>query len=41
MGTQKTNIFIDNVSLKYFETQRMASMKQLKWHNTLAFWMWN
>jgi hypothetical protein len=35
LGTHKTKVFT-NVSLKYFETQPKASMKQLIWHNTLA-----
>jgi hypothetical protein len=30
LGTHKTKIFTNNVSLKYFETQRKALMKQLK-----------
>jgi hypothetical protein len=28
---------MDNVSLKYFETQPKATTKQLWWHDTLAF----
>jgi hypothetical protein len=32
----KTKVFTNNVSLKYFEIQLMASTKQLKLHNTLA-----
>jgi hypothetical protein len=27
---------MNNVSLKYFETQPEASAKELKWHDTLA-----
>jgi hypothetical protein len=27
---------MDNVSLKYFETQPRASIKQLRWHDTLV-----
>jgi len=27
---------MDNVSLKYFETQSKPKMKQLRWHNILA-----
>ncbi len=36
LGTHKTKVFTDNVSLKYFETQLKVSTKQLRWHNTLA-----
>jgi hypothetical protein len=28
---------MNNVSLKYFETQPRAMAKQLQWHDTLAF----
>jgi hypothetical protein len=28
---------MNNVSLKYFETQPKAMVKQLQWHDTLAF----
>jgi hypothetical protein len=36
LGTHKTKVFMDNVSLKYFETQPKALTKQLKWHDTLV-----
>ncbi len=36
LGTHKTRVFMDNVFLKYFETQARALVKQLKWHETLA-----
>jgi hypothetical protein len=36
LGTQKTKVFTDNVSLQYFEMQLRAPTKQLKWHDTLA-----
>jgi hypothetical protein len=36
LGSQKTNVFTDNVSLRYFETQPRANAKQLQWHDTLA-----
>jgi hypothetical protein len=32
----KTKVYTNNISLRYFETQPKASMKHLKWHNTLA-----
>jgi hypothetical protein len=32
----KTKVYMDNVSLKYFETQGQMSIKQLRWHDTLA-----
>jgi hypothetical protein len=35
-GTHKTKVFLDNVSLRYFEIQPMALVKQLKWHDTLV-----
>lgn len=34
--TKKKNVFTDNVSLRYLETQPRASAKQLQWHDTLA-----
>lgn len=36
LGTHKTKVFTDSASLKYFETQTKALVKQLKWHETLA-----
>jgi uncharacterized membrane protein YeiH len=36
LGTHKTKVYIDNVSLRYFETQLRVSTKQLKLHDTLA-----
>lgn len=36
LGMHKTKVFMDNVSLRYFETELKASMKQLRWHNTLG-----
>jgi hypothetical protein len=36
LGTHKIKVCTDNVSLQYFEIQPKASMKQLKWHDTLA-----
>lgn len=36
LGIHKTNVYMDNVSLWYFKTYPKASMKQLKWHDTLA-----
>jgi hypothetical protein len=36
LGTHKTKIFTNNISLKYFETQPKALMKQLKKHDTLV-----
>ncbi len=36
LGTHKTKIFANNVSLKYFETQPKALVKQLKEHYTLV-----
>jgi hypothetical protein len=36
LGFHKTKVFINNVSLRYFETQPRAMVKQLHWHNTLA-----
>jgi hypothetical protein len=36
LGSQKTNIFTNNVSLRYLQTQPKASAKQLQWHDTLA-----
>lgn len=32
----KTKVLIDNISLKYFETQPRTSTKQLRWHDTLV-----
>ena len=36
LGLHKTKVYMDNVSLKYFETQAQMSAKQLRWHNTLV-----
>ncbi len=36
LGFHKNKIFMNNVSLRYFETQPRAMAKQLRWHNTLA-----
>jgi len=36
LGTHNTKVYIDNVSLWYFEAWPRASMKQLGWHDTLA-----
>ncbi len=36
LWTHKTKVFMDNVSLKCFETQPKASTKQLKWHDNLV-----
>jgi hypothetical protein len=36
LGTHKTKVFTNSASLKYFETQTKALLKQLKWHETLA-----
>jgi hypothetical protein len=36
LGTHKTKVYMDNVSLRYFETQLRVSTKQLRWHDTLA-----
>jgi hypothetical protein len=36
LGMHETKVFMDNISLKYFETQPRSSTKQLKWHDTLA-----
>jgi hypothetical protein len=30
-------MFTNNVSLRYFETQPKTMVKQLQWHDTLAF----
>jgi hypothetical protein len=32
----KTKVFMDSISLQYFETQLTTLVKQLKWHDTLA-----
>jgi hypothetical protein len=32
----KTKVYTNNISLRYFEIQPKASMKHLKWDNTLA-----
>ena len=37
LGLHKTKVYMDNVSLKYFETQVQVSGKQLRWHDTLVF----
>lgn len=37
LGFHKTNVFTNNVSLKYFENQPKATTKQLQSHDTLAF----
>ncbi len=37
LGFHETKIFTQNVSLRYFETQLKVRMKQLRWHDTLAF----
>jgi hypothetical protein len=37
LGYHKTKVFMDNVSLRYFETWLRATTKQLHWHNTLTF----
>ena len=36
LGLHKTKVYMDNVSLKYFETQAQVSAKKLTWHNTLV-----
>jgi hypothetical protein len=36
LDSHKTKVFTNNVSLKYFETQPKATIKQLHWHDTLA-----
>ncbi len=36
LGTHKTKVYTNNISLQYFETQPKVSTKQLKWHDTLA-----
>jgi hypothetical protein len=37
LGFHETKVFTNNISLKYFETRPKATMKQLQWHDTLAF----
>ena len=37
LGLHKTKVYMDNVSLKYFETQVQVSAKKLRWHDTLVF----
>ncbi len=36
LGMHKTKIYMDNVSLHYFEMQLRVLMKQRRWHDTLA-----
>lgn len=36
LGTHKTKVFTDNVSLWHFETGLKALVEQLRWHDTLA-----
>jgi hypothetical protein len=36
LGSHKTKVFTDNISLRYFETQPRVTTKQLRWHDTLA-----
>jgi hypothetical protein len=36
LGTHKTKVFTNNISLWYFETHSKALAKQLRWHDTLA-----
>ena len=36
LGLHNTKVYMDNVSLKYFETQTQVSAKPLRWHDTLA-----
>jgi len=36
LGMHKTKVFMNNVSLRFFEIKPRALAKQLKWHNTLA-----
>ncbi len=36
LGFHKTNVFTNNVSLKYFENQPKATTKQVESHDTLA-----
>jgi hypothetical protein len=36
LATHKTKVFMNYISLKYFETPPKASTKQLTWHDTLA-----
>lgn len=35
--THKTKIFMNDVSLKYFETQLKAITKRLLWHDSLIY----
>jgi hypothetical protein len=41
LGMHKTNVFTNNISLRYFETQPRASTKQLRWMTPWHCWMWN
>jgi hypothetical protein len=36
LGLHKTKVYMDDVPLKYFETQTQMSAKQWHWHDTLA-----
>ncbi len=36
LGYHETKVFMDNVSLRYFETQPKGMTKQLWWHDTLV-----
>ncbi|KAL3675137.1 hypothetical protein R1sor_025085 [Riccia sorocarpa] len=36
LGLHKTKVYIDNISLKYFESMDRVTPKQLRWHDTLA-----
>ena len=36
LGSHKAKVYMDNVSLKYFEIQAQVSAKSLRWHDSLA-----
>ena len=36
LGLHKTKVYMDNVSLKYFEKKAHMSAKKLRWHDTLV-----
>lgn len=37
MSGREIKVFIDNISLKYFETKTQAMPKELRWYDVIAF----
>ena len=35
MGGRKTKVFTDNISLKYLDTKAQATLKELRWYDTI------